>query len=230
MPTATCTPTPHSCAFECYDMKHICMCFSATASFTASGVLAAAGVATLAKNKRREDRLFASFPIIFAVQQAIEGVVWLTMGSVAINTAAAYAYVFFSHIFWPIFAPYAIYRIEKDPVRKTLLRLCIYAGSAIGLYLLYFVSTTPIYARLFDHGIAYPVPLEYPFASFFLYLVATCGSCILSSNRIINFFGVALFISFGISFFFFAAEAFSVWCFFAAILSVIIYWYVRSRA
>ena len=205
------------------------MCFSATASFTASGVLAVVGTATLAKSKRREDRLFASFPLLFAIQQAIEGVAWVTLGSALISTIAAYGYVLFSHVFWPIFTPYAIYRIEKDPIRKTLLRLCIYAGTAIGLYLLYFIFTSPIYAQVFDHSLAYPAPLAYPFTSFFLYLVATCGSCFLSSDRIINTFGAALFVAFGISYFFFTATLFSVWCFFAAILSIVVYWYVLSR-
>src|SRR6202044_3565146 len=53
------------------------MCFTATASFVASGVLGAVGVATLPQVKHRRELLFASLPVLFSVHQAIEGVVWL---------------------------------------------------------------------------------------------------------------------------------------------------------
>ena len=54
------------------------MCFSATASFGASAVLGVIGVAAVAKAKTKPQRLFASIPLVFAVQQLSEGFLWLS--------------------------------------------------------------------------------------------------------------------------------------------------------
>ena len=43
------------------------MCFSATANFVGSGVLAAVGVVTLTKVRHRRELLFASLPTLFAI-------------------------------------------------------------------------------------------------------------------------------------------------------------------
>ena len=55
------------------------MCFSATGSFAISGILTMASGAALARNSSKPHRIFAGIPLIFAVQQAAEGTVWLTM-------------------------------------------------------------------------------------------------------------------------------------------------------
>ena len=57
------------------------MCFSAAASFTAGAVLTGIGVATLRKVEHPTYYLFASIPLLFAVQQFSEGVLWLTLPS-----------------------------------------------------------------------------------------------------------------------------------------------------
>jgi len=49
------------------------MCFSATGSFIAAGINAAAGAAVLPKVEGGPEQILASFPLLFAAQQAIEG-------------------------------------------------------------------------------------------------------------------------------------------------------------
>jgi len=56
------------------------VCFSATANFVGSGVLAAVGVVTLTRVKHRRELLFATLPTLFAIHQFIEGFVWLGIG------------------------------------------------------------------------------------------------------------------------------------------------------
>ena len=53
------------------------MCFSATASFSAAAVCGAIGVLTV-RRASRPDLMLALIPVIFALHQAFEGVVWLT--------------------------------------------------------------------------------------------------------------------------------------------------------
>ena len=206
------------------------MCFSATASFVAGGALSAVGVSLLVKTKTKKELPLASIPLLFGIQQLIEGVVWLSFGTPALNTAATYAYALFSHVLWPILVSFAVLAIETDPARKKILHMTFLAGASVGLYFLQSILTDSLTAHIVHDSIAYRSPHLYPFTTIVLYLVATCGSCLVSSHKIINLFGVVLGVSFAIAAWFFIETFFSVWCFFAAILSVIIYWHFRSGA
>ncbi len=206
------------------------MCFSATASFVAGGALSAAGVVTLAQAKTKQEIPLASIPLLFGIQQLIEGVVWLSFDTPALNIAATYAYSIFSHVLWPIFVPLTILLVETDPFRRNILRIFSLVGLGVGLYLLYFIIADPVVAHVVNHSIAYHSPHLYPWITMALYLAAACGSCLCSSHKILNVFGGVLFISFAIAARFYAETFFSVWCFFAGILSAIIYWYFRSNA
>ena len=206
------------------------MCFSATASFVAAGTLGVAGGLTIAQVKKKSELPFASIPLLFGIQQAIEGAVWLSFGSPILNTIATYSYSMFSHVLWPIFVPFSVLMIETDPTRKKILRLFSFIGLAVGLYLLYFILVDPVTSHVVNNSIAYHSPHLYALLVIALYLVATCGSCLVSSHKIINIFGIVLLISFAIAAWFFIETFFSVWCFFAAILSVIVYWYFQSNS
>ena len=54
------------------------MCFSATASFAAGTVLLATGAFTMRMARNSGERPYALIPILFGVQQLIEGALWLT--------------------------------------------------------------------------------------------------------------------------------------------------------
>jgi hypothetical protein len=55
------------------------MCFSAGASVGASAVLAGVGVAAIKNSGKSPQRLFAVTPLLFAVQQFVEGFIWLSL-------------------------------------------------------------------------------------------------------------------------------------------------------
>ena len=91
------------------------MCFSAEASFAASGVLAASSVAISRIPKERSSVPLSTFPAIFAAHQFIEGILWLNHDGVlpdACKTGAVYAYVLIAYVLWPIFVPFAVYLTE----------------------------------------------------------------------------------------------------------------------
>jgi hypothetical protein len=62
-----------------------------------------------------------------------------------------------------------------------------------------------------------------------LYIAATCVSALFSSQRIVNLFGALAFVLFVVAFWFYYVAFFSVWCFFAAILSVMIFLHFQFR-
>ncbi len=205
------------------------MCFSAAASFAAGGALSVAGGLTIAQVKKKTELPFASIPLLFGIQQVIEGAVWVSFGFPVVNTVATYAYSMFSHVLWPIFVPISVLLMETEPIRKKILSLFSFLGLAVGGYLLYFIIVDPVTAHIVNNSIAYHSPHLYTYLIMALYLVATCGSCFVSSHKIINVFGVVLFVSFAIAAWFYTETFFSVWCFFAAILSIIVYWHFKRQ-
>ena len=54
------------------------MCFSATASFSAGTVLTVLGVATMRATRRKAEIPLASIPLLFGLQQIVEGMLWLS--------------------------------------------------------------------------------------------------------------------------------------------------------
>ena len=79
------------------------MCFSATASFSAGTVLLGLGTLALKSADRPRELMFAAIPLLFAIQQLTEGVIWLTFRYDApqINRVMTQVYAFFSHVLWP---------------------------------------------------------------------------------------------------------------------------------
>lgn len=207
------------------------MCFSATASFTASAVLGGVGVVTLKKTKKVREVPFASLPFLFGVQQGIEGVIWLSFqyGSAVLNQIATYSFVSFAYVLWPILVPMSVGLIEPDPMRKKILYAFQVLGIAIGAYFLYFLVTQPVDSRIVCNSLWYASPKAHIVPLVGAYIVAVCASCLFSSHRLVNVLGVLAVVFLGVSYHFFVSNYASVWCFFAALLSAIIYLHFRNR-
>ena len=114
------------------------MCFSATASFAAGAFLLGLGTLTLKSARRPREIPFAAIPLLFAIQQLTEGVVWLSFRDEAplLNTAMTHVFSFFSHVLWPIYVPIAVLLIEPPGRRRQALLAFVAAGLAVGAYLL----------------------------------------------------------------------------------------------
>jgi len=200
------------------------MCFSATASFTAGVLLSALGVATLKKTGRKAEIPFAMIPLLFGVQQIIEGMLWLSFQFDAplLNVTMTYAFTLFSHVLWPMFVPFSIGLVEKVAWRKKVLLAFLFIGMAVGLYLLYLTVRFPVTSEV-DQNIVYVSPHFYTIPVMALYLAATCVSAFFSSHKVINIFGILALLLFLVAYWFYTVAFFSVWCFFAAVLSAVIY-------
>ena len=203
------------------------MCFSATASFSAGAFLLGLGTLTLKSARRPRELPFAAIPLLFAIQQLIEGVIWLTFRYEAplLNAVMTHVYSFFSHVLWPIYVPLAGLALETVPWRRRVLIAIAIAGSAVGLYLLATLFTLPIVATVTGQHIAYESPHFYALAAMSLYLLGTCASLMFSSHVRVVAFGVAAFVSAVAAYAFYATWFISVWCFFAGVLSVIVFLY-----
>lgn len=211
------------------------MCFSATASFVAGTTLTAIGMATIRKAERRSELPFASIPLLFGIQQLVEGGIWLTFRHDApvLRQATTYGYSVFSHVLWPIYIPFALVLLEHSPWRKRALLAFQAAGLLVGAYLLFFLIASPVVAQIDgQHSIRhliYDSPHFYLIPVMVLYLAATCVSCFVSSHPFVRLFGLLALLSFIATYLYYTRALVSVWCFFAAILSLIIYVHLRYR-
>lgn len=204
------------------------MCFSATASFIAGTALSVLGVATLRATRRKAEIAFATIPLLFGIQQIVEGTLWLSFSFDAppLNVAMTYLFSIFSHVLWPMFVPFSIGLLEAVPWRRKVIRGFLGIGLLVGLYLLYMIVEFPVIS-VAAANIVYVSPHFYKLPVMLLYLAATCVSCFFSSDATVRIFGALALILFVLAYGFFAVALFSVWCFFAAVLSSIIYVHFR---
>lgn len=207
------------------------MCFSATASFTAGAVLLGIGSLTLRSVEHRREVVFAAIPVLFAIQQLMEGVIWLTFQHDAphLNTVMTHAYSFFSHVLWPVYVPVAVLLIEPLLSRRQALRAFAAGGIGLGVYLLYMLVAFPTISRITGQHIEYVSPHFFAVAVMTLYLLSTTVSPIISSHPMVKVFGVLALLAFGLAYYFYAVWFISVWCFFAALLSAVIYFHFAIR-
>ena len=207
------------------------MCFSATASFSAGVVLLGIGTLTLKSARRPRELLFAAIPLLFAIQQLSEGVIWLTFRYEAplLNVVMTHVYSFFSHALWPVYVPMAVFLIEPPGRRRQALLAFAATGIAVGVYLLYILVAYPIVSRPTGQHIEYVSPHFFETAVMTLYLLSTTVSPMLSTHRMVQAFGVLALLSFGAVYYFYATWFISVWCFFAALLSAVVYFHFWLR-
>ena len=207
------------------------MCFSASASFIAGTALSVIGVAALGKAETKNERPLAMIPLLFGIQQLTEGVIWLTFSHDApvLRQTMTYVYSGFSHVLWPMYVPFAMYALEAERWRKKILLGFEAAGALVGLYLLFFIVTRPVVATVVGKHIVYASPHFYLAPVIVLYLAATCVSCFFSSHGFVKLFGVLALLSFLAAYIVHVAALVSIWCFFAAILSLLIYGHLRFR-
>lgn len=207
------------------------MCFSATASFSAGALLSGLGTLTLKSARRPHELPFAAIPLLFAIQQLSEGVIWLTFRYEAplLNAVMTHVYSFFSHVLWPVYVPVAVLLIEPPGWRQQALLAFVAAGVAVGAYLLYFLVAFPVVSRPTGQHIEYVSPHFFAAVAMTLYLLSTTVSLLLSTHRTVKVFGVLALWSFASAYWFYTTWFISVWCFFAALLSMVVYLHFLPR-
>lgn len=208
------------------------MCFSAEASFIAGISLTAAGIVTVRTVKHKNELPFALIPLFFGLQQIAEGFVWLSfsLDSQMLNQIMTTIYSFFYRIFWPVYTPFAIWMLEPNPKYKKILIWFIPVGLIAGIHYLYTMLQTPVISHITNHSLVYGTPyFSVPFwPIFFLaYFIATTVSCFFSTQRAVNMLGILLFFFAMITYTFYALSFVSVWCFFAAVISLVVYLHFR---
>ena len=209
------------------------MCFSAAASITAGVLLSFAGTETLKKVHKPSQIVFASIPIFFAFQQFSEGVVWLTIPHkeyAVLQTISTYTFLVMAQFIWPMLVPASVLLMEKNKIRKKILLSLLILGVIVSFYYLYGLVVYHAHAEISYLHINYKSNYQnsFSFIPTGLYLITTLAPVFVSSVKRAYILGVIIGLSALVSIIFFTECLISIWCFFAAVVSFVIYYTIRE--
>jgi uncharacterized protein DUF6629 len=217
------------------------MCFSSTASFVAAGLTCAIGVVTLARAPTLRHFPLAAIPMVFGLQQSIEGFIWMRLEAGVAPGALPSLYAFLAEAFWPLLIPVSVLLIEPGRIRQLAMVALAVVG---GVFFIGFswVALNGLYAAEIEGDcIRYSICFEwssrfslYPFSTpqtvrvsglswlVVPYAMVTIGSLLIASRSYIRWFGYASGLGLVLAGIIRRSALVSVWCFFAAIAAIII--------
>ncbi len=211
------------------------MCFSAAASFGASALLTGATLAASRYVTEKKQRPLLAVPVLFAVQQFIEGWVWLslTMEQFAhLKNTVVTAYMVFAEMVWPLWIPFVFILLERHHSRLRLLWTFQGIGILIIFPTVYYMLHFPILASVSNHHINYApqFPGDWLLWRSIAYALAAVVPFFVSTYPRAWVMGIPNALSFFIAAFFFPGYIISVWCYFAALISMSVWYVLRQNA
>jgi hypothetical protein len=212
------------------------MCFSAQASFGVGTLLLPAGVYCIQSAARKCPSYLplAMTPLAFGLQQYCEGFVWLgrSHSDGALVQMASLAYLQFALFFWPFWIPFSILFLQSSWKKGLVIGLLAFVGFLQGVTLSLPLVLEPDLVNVtdFSHSIQYefaesPALKLMPWSIWkVLYLAVVATPILMSDSKEVVVVGLALIVLAVVSHFVSAFAFISVWCFFAAVLSVYLCW------
>jgi len=209
------------------------MCFSAEASFAGGVIISAIGIATVTKVHKSSQIVFASIPLFFGVQQIVEGSLWLTIPLpeyADLRQVGTYIFLIMADFLWPTMIPLSVLLMEQNKKKRKYLMVLLGMGIALSLYYAYCLITFSVAPQIMGYHIHYETtfPKSLSMPAFIVYLMVTITPLFISSIKRTHMMGILMFLSCLVTAIFFTQYLTSVWCFFAALLSGVIYWILHS--
>jgi len=209
------------------------MCFSASVSFTASiGLLGAASyLFTQSKHLNLGSLVSITMPVAFALQQAAEGVVWLGLNNDNHSLAhtASLVYQFFV-FFWLVYFP--LLGLVNEPRINIARRRIFYVAMALGLvaacykFIPWLLNDSWMGPAITNQCISYyhrDLFTNIPdFWQILMYFTLCTLSLFVSSHRVLHYLAIVSALSILIVGMFFFYAFTSLWCFSAAVMSIMI--------
>ena len=205
------------------------MCFSAEADLATGIVVGAVGIYALGHVRKRHQIPLAATPLLLAIHEIDESFVWWGLrGQVPLPIEHAAVYVFLAVAFvLPFWVPFAMLGVERRVHRREWMKVFLAVGTVTSVALLVAVVRGPVGASIDGSHIAYTADISYADILVALYVVATCGSCLVASNRWLVLLGLAnLSAVIALGWITFTGFT-SLWCAWAALTSVAIAIYLR---
>jgi hypothetical protein len=171
--------------------------------------------------------MFAAIPLLFAAQQATEGVVWLTIGGGGtVHRLAVSAFLSVALVVWPMWLPFSLRLVERDDGRRRTLTWLVWFGVVVSVYAASLLVRWQPTARIAGHSISYDYQSRHETLSHVVYLLAyivpTIVPFFVSTLALARTMGVTLIASLAVTVAVQRDALTSVWCFFAALMSCLI--------
>ncbi len=210
------------------------MCFSANASFTASAALVPTGgwcILSVLRQRKLRYLPLAFVPLIFALQQFLEGMVWkgIGAGDAEMTRRFSQLFLFFALSFWPFWMPFVALNIEKRLWKQAVMCFLMVLGVIMGDYLYGQIINEPerwlkieVVCRSIRYTYFGGVAFQFlpTVVSRSLYVVVGGLPLFLCSEAIVRRFGALMVFSAFMTGLFYSYAFTSVWCLFAALLSL----------
>lgn len=197
------------------------MCFSPEGDVAGGLIVTAIGVDTCRHLRgRREYLLLAALPLVLGVHLLVESLVWWQLrGDIPdqIGRASTWIYLLIALVVVPVLVPVAVMMLEPTRRRRLTIAPFVVVGIAVAVVLLVTMLHGPVTVRLGSYHLGYSIGLHDGFLVVGLYVVATCGSLLMSGYRDIVIFGVANVVAVIILARLTADGFTSLWCFYAAL-------------
>ncbi len=204
------------------------MCFSAPVSFFTGSFLVGIGAASGFAAKKHQ-RILVPVPFFFGIQQILEGIQWVVTPGSAASIIVGYGFLFFAFLVWPVYAPLAVFIIDEK--KRHITRWFLLLGVMVATFFVALLLIQPFLIAVGTNHIGYIFDVTSTTLQrhllIVLYVIAVCGPMLTSSMPLIRRFGIILFFSGAASRLLFSATFTSVWCFFAAALSALMYVFIR---
>lgn len=214
------------------------MCFSPEVSFAAAAVLLPAGATAMSLAWKRDRRYLAlcTLPLLFGIQQFLEGMVWLSAADPGLLRAYSTFYLFFAWLGWPVWIPFSVYWLEP-PRRQPFYLIAAIAGAILGAgqFLPYLAHGAWVETGFLPNAVVYGgtemVQLiigQVP--TYTIYLVLVIIPSLLATDRRVKLFGLLIAIAFATTYLFFRYAYISVFCFWGAVMSLYLVWMIARRS
>lgn len=199
------------------------MCFSPQGDLVGGVVVTAIGVDACRHLRGRETHLLlAALPLLLGAHQIIESLVWWGLeGDVphSLGRIAMWAYLAIALVVVPVFVPFAIMRLEPTARRRWFIAPFALLGTVVAAVLLVQMVQGPVSVQRGSYHLAYSIGLHGGVPIVGLYVLATCGSLLLSGYKHIVVVGVANLVAVVVLARLTADGFASLWCFYAALVS-----------
>lgn len=211
------------------------MCYSTAVSFSSAAILTAGGLVCLKKSGafNPSNGALPLLPLLFGIQQAFEGVVWWSLGTndPELLRTSALGFLFFSHVIWPIVIPFSCYLAEPESRYKGLFLLMTLLGVVFGFSTFTPLLLNPDWLAVFEvhHSIAYQARLLYdavvprPIVGL-AYMAIVLLPLLMSVRHTYRVLGLMALLAAMLTIGMFKLAFISVWCFFAAMISMYVYY------
>jgi hypothetical protein len=207
------------------------VCFSPQGDLIGGIVVGAIGIDVIRHvDWRREQLALAALPLLLAAHQLDETFVWWGLqGHVpaGVGRVAMWVYLLFAFVVLPVYVPIAVWRLEPPGRRRTAMVPFIAVGTVVSVVLLATMVKGPVTASLGNYHVSYGTGLHAGFGIVVAYVVATCGSLLFSSVRIVAVFGLVNLAAVAVLAHLAISGFASLWCAWAAVTSAVIAVHVR---